>query len=145
MYEHLVAAKKGELEMLSTSLENDVGKVGNLKVQFVQSTHTIKATGSSLKEDLAFSDKLAHMCKEKVADWEERSKLRSEELLALSETIAALGNDDSLDLLKKTLSPDRSSLMQMQVIMIDDNTSQHDTVTSVHVQAASARAGKSTG
>lgn len=115
VYEHLVAAKKGELEMLSTSLENDVGKVGNLEVQFVQSTHTIKATGSSLKEDLVFSDKLAHMCKEKVADWEERSKLRSEELLALSETIAALGNDDSLDLLKKTLSPDRSSLMQMQV------------------------------
>merc|ERR1719456_1879240 len=41
-------------------------------------------------------------------------KLRSEELLALADTIKILNDDDALDLFKKTL-PGSASLLQLQV------------------------------
>merc|ERR1719316_1423181 len=45
-------------------------------------------------------------------------KLRSEELLALADTIKILNDDDALELFKKTL-PGASSLLQLQVTVAD--------------------------
>merc|ERR1719316_1116425 len=45
-------------------------------------------------------------------------KLRSEELLALSDTIKILNDDDALELFKKTL-PGSASLLQVQVTVAD--------------------------
>merc|ERR1719316_2358749 len=46
---------------------------------------------------------------------EERTKTRSEELLALSETIKVLNDDDALELFKKTLPGASSSFVQVSV------------------------------
>merc|ERR1719316_2025003 len=46
---------------------------------------------------------------------EERTKTRSEELLALSETIKVLNDDDALELFKKTLPGASSSFVQVNV------------------------------
>merc|ERR1719251_773099 len=52
-------------------------------------------------------------CATKKAEWEERSKTRAEELVALADTIRLLNDDDSLELFKKTLpSP---SLLQLKL------------------------------
>merc|ERR1712156_529708 len=51
----------------------------------------------------------------KTKEWEERSKTRSEELVALSDTIKVLNDDDALDLFKKTLPSASASLMQTAV------------------------------
>merc|ERR1719401_2476190 len=40
---------------------------------------------------------------QKKAEWEARSKTRTEELLAIAETIKILNDDDALELFKKTL------------------------------------------
>jgi predicted nucleic acid-binding Zn-ribbon protein len=53
-------------------------------------------------------------CKTKAAEWDERCKVRSEELLALADTIKILNDDDALELFKKTLPGASASFMQVQ-------------------------------
>ena len=50
-----------------------------------------------------FKAELDVNCKNKAADWAERSKLRSEEVAAISEAISVLNDDDALDMFNKTL------------------------------------------
>merc|ERR1712032_977732 len=50
----------------------------------------------------------------KTKEWEERSKTRAEELVALADTIKVLNDDDALDLFKKTLPGAGSSFVQTQ-------------------------------
>ena len=56
---------------------------------------------SALTEDEKFKLELESSCKTKEGEWEEICKTRSEELLALSETIKILNDDDALELFKK--------------------------------------------
>merc|ERR1711957_160065 len=49
-----------------------------------------------------------------MGEWEERSKTRSEELVALADTIKVLNDDDALELFKKTLPSASASLLQLQ-------------------------------
>jgi len=62
-----------------------------------------------LSETQAFLANLDAMCAEKKKEWEVRSKLRAEEIAAVSEAIGVLNDDDALDLFKKTLSLSQTS------------------------------------
>jgi exonuclease VII small subunit len=53
-------------------------------------------------------------CKGKDAEWNARSKLRAEELVALAETIKVLNDDDALELFKKTLPTPGASFVQVE-------------------------------
>ena len=57
----------------------------------------LKDTQDGLGEDQKFLAELAKGCKTKEAEWEVVVKTRSEEMLALSETIKILNDDDALD------------------------------------------------
>merc|ERR1719378_1200919 len=65
-------------------------------------------------EDTKFLADLEENCGTKATEWEERQKTRSEELLAISEAIKILNDDDALDLFKKTL-PSAASASLVQV------------------------------
>merc|ERR1712190_221068 len=54
-------------------------------------------------------------CDKKTAEWEVIKKTRAEELLALSETIKVLNDDDALELFKKTLPSASASFLQVKV------------------------------
>merc|ERR1712032_768291 len=69
----------------------------------------------SVLEDTKFLADLEKNCKTKTKEWEERSKTRAEEILALAETIKILNSDDALELFKKTLPSASASLLQVQV------------------------------
>merc|ERR1719190_60449 len=71
-------------------------------------------TEDQLIKDKDFLKNLETSCATKTKEWEERSKTRSEELTALSETIKILNDDDALDLFKKTLPSGSSSFVQLQ-------------------------------
>merc|ERR1712018_991038 len=71
--------------------------------------------GEALIEDKKFLKSLEKSCKTKTAEWEERSKTRSEELVALSDTIKILNDDDALELFKKTLPSPGSSFVQVGI------------------------------
>merc|ERR1712050_307851 len=70
-------------------------------------------TQSALAEDQAFLADLEKSCSTKTAEWEERSKTRAEELVALGDTIKVLNDDDALELFKQTLPSSSSSLLQV--------------------------------
>merc|ERR1712048_1342376 len=77
-----------------------------------QSKEQLSDAEESLLEDKKFLAVVEKGCATKEKEWAEICKLRSEELLALADTIKILNDDDALELFKKTL-PGRASFMQL--------------------------------
>merc|ERR1719253_81728 len=73
----------------------------------------LEDTEQALAEDQKVSATLAKSCSTKTAEFEARQKTRSEELLALADTIKILNDDDALELFKKTL-PGASAFLQLK-------------------------------
>jgi len=114
-YEALMAAKKKEVAALTATVETKTEDAGELGVEIVQMKEDLSDTQAALVADKEFLQELAKGCKTKTAEWEERSKTRGEELVALADTIKVLNDDDALELVKKTLPGSSASLMQMSV------------------------------
>merc|ERR1719197_1477751 len=72
----------------------------------------------SLVEDKKFLAELEKGCATKEKEWAEICKIRQEEILALSDTIKILNDDDALELFKKTL-PGAASFVQIEVSQED--------------------------
>jgi len=102
-YEELMAAKKKELESLNSGIESKLKRVGELGVEIAMNKNDLEDTKESLGEDTLFLADLVKNCGVKKEEWEGICKTRSEELIALQETIKILSDDDALELFKKTL------------------------------------------
>merc|ERR1719324_2271960 len=113
-YDELMAAKTKEINALTHAIETKMVRTGELAVEIVQMKNDLTDTQEALIEDQAFLKDMEKNCATKADEWEVIVKTRNEELLALSETIKVLNDDDALELFKKTL-PSAASLVQMQV------------------------------
>jgi septal ring factor EnvC (AmiA/AmiB activator) len=111
-YEALVAAKKKEVAAQTAAIEEKTVRSGELAVEIVQMKNDLSLTQKALEEDKQFLADLQKNCATKEAEWKEISKTRSEEMIALSETIKLLNDDDALELFKKTL-PSGASFVQL--------------------------------
>merc|ERR1719185_16743 len=112
-YNELMAAKKAEVETLTAAIEEKLVRVGELGVKIAQMKNDLEDTQETLAEDTKYLANLGKSCAAKTKEWEARCKSRSEELLALSDTIKILNDDDALELFKKTLPS--ASFLQVQV------------------------------
>merc|ERR1719182_1335990 len=112
-YDELIKAKTDEVDALTASIEDKIKRIGDLGVKIVALKEDLSDAEESLLEDKKFLGDLDKNCATQEKEWAERSKTRSEELLALAETIKILNDDDALELFKKTLPS--SSLLQMKV------------------------------
>jgi len=112
-YEELMEAKKKEVEALTKAIEEKMVRVGELGVEIVSMKNDLTDTEEALVDDTKFLGDLKKNCASKKAEWEVRCKTRSEELLALQDTIKILNDDDALELFKKTLPS--ASFVQLQV------------------------------
>jgi len=110
-FDGLMAAKTKEVNALTKEIESKTARVGELGVQLVTEKEDLDDTTKSLGEDEQFLKDLERDCKTKDDEWATRCKIRSEELLALADTIKILNDDDALELFKKTLPA--PSLMQL--------------------------------
>merc|ERR1719265_777472 len=110
-----MTAKKKEVLVLTKSIEEKLVRVGDLGVSIAEMKNDLSDTEEALLEDQKFLAELEKGCDTKTAEWEERSKTRAEELLALADTIKVLNDDDSLELFKKTLPSASASFVQIQV------------------------------
>jgi len=124
-FDSLMAAKTKEINALTKSIESKTSRIGDLGVQLVTLKEDLDDTTKSLGEDTAFLKDLDNQCKTKEDEWAVRQKLRSEELVAIADTIKLLNDDDALELFKKTLPG--SSFVQL------DTSAQ---VTKQHALAA---------
>jgi len=114
-FEGLMKAKTKEVAALTATVESKTKQIGDLGVAIVQMKEDLDDTGASLAEDKKFLAELEKSCATKTAEWEERSKTRAEELVALADTIKVLNDDDALELFKKTLPSSSASLLQLKV------------------------------
>jgi len=112
-FEALTKAKTAEIEALTVAIEQKLESSGELGVEIVNMEEDIDDTSKALEEDKKFLAELNTGCDTKTAEWEERSKTRADEILAIHETIKILNDDDALELFKKALPA--PSLVQVLV------------------------------
>merc|ERR1719395_497150 len=113
-YEGLMAAKTKEVNALTKSIEEKSVRLGSTQVDIVEMKEDLDDTNKALLDDKKFLADLGKNCALKTKEHEENMKMRSEELLALADTIKILNDDDALELFKKTL-PGSASFVQMEV------------------------------
>merc|ERR1719169_334180 len=92
-------------------IEDKLTRSADLGVKIAEMKNDLGDTAEALVEDQKFLVDLQKTCATKEKEWDEICKMRSEELLALQETIKILNDDDALELFKKTLPG--SSLLQV--------------------------------
>jgi len=114
-YDALMAAKKKEVATLTTQIEKEMQRLGELEVLLATGENQIEDAKEAVAADTKFLEELKAGCETKTAEWEAIKKTRAEELVALAETIKVLNDDDALELFKKTLPSASASFMQMQV------------------------------
>jgi peptidoglycan hydrolase CwlO-like protein len=102
-FDVLIAAKTKQIDALTKEIEDKTARVGDDGVKLSEMKEDLEDTQESLEEDKKFLAELDKSCATKEAEWDERCKLRTEELLALADTIKILNDDDALELFKKTL------------------------------------------
>merc|ERR1719324_541303 len=101
-YGELKAAKTAEVNAATSAIEKKTKRSGELAVEIAQTEDDLEDTKAEVAETEKFLGDLATQCKSKKDEWAERQKMRAEEVSAISEAIAILNDDDSLDLFKKT-------------------------------------------
>jgi len=111
-FDGLIAAKTKEINSLTKQVESKTGRIGELGVELVTLKENLDDTTKSLAEDEVFLKDLEKNCATKEDEWAIRQKVRSEELLAIADTIKILNDDDALELFKKTLPT--PSLLQVK-------------------------------
>jgi septal ring factor EnvC (AmiA/AmiB activator) len=114
-YDELMASKKEEVDALTASIEKKLKEIGEVGIEVVEMKEDVDDTEKALAADKKFLAELEKGCATKTKEWEERSKTRAEELVALADTIKVLNDDDALDLFKKTLPSASASFMQTTV------------------------------
>merc|ERR1719443_616517 len=110
-YETLMTSKKSEIEAAGKAIETKSARVGTVAVEIVQGKADLEKTQKAVEEDTQFKANLKKNCATKQKEWDERQKIRAEEIKAISETIEMLNSDDALELFKKTL-PAATALIQ---------------------------------
>jgi septal ring factor EnvC (AmiA/AmiB activator) len=113
-FDELVAAKTKEIEACTAEIETKTEELGTIGVEIVNMKEDLEDTAEGLLEDKKFLAELEKSCATKQKEWDAICKSRSEELLALADTIKILNDDDALELFKKTL-PGASSFLQIEV------------------------------
>jgi len=112
-YDDLMAAKKKEVDALSKMIETKLTRQGDLAVEIQQMKNDLGDSAEGLEEDKKFLADLDKNCESKQKLFAENVKYRTQELLALADTIKILNDDDALELFKKTL-PGAVMLIQLQ-------------------------------
>jgi hypothetical protein len=102
-FAELSAAKKKEIATASSAIESKQVRAGELAVAIVQNKNAAEDATAELADSQKFAAELQVTCKEKTAEWEERTATRGEEISAIGEAIKVLNDDDALDIFKQTM------------------------------------------
>merc|ERR1719265_889086 len=113
-YDELMKAKTKEVQTHTEQIERKTALVGELSVEIVHMKNQLTDAEAALIEDQRFLKDLETNCGTKNQEWDERVKTRSQELVAIADTIKILNDDDALELFKKTL-PSPAAFLQSQL------------------------------
>jgi len=116
----LKASKEAEIEMATEAIETKTVRSGEVAVSAVQTKDSIEDTEGELADTEKLLTQLATECKTKEGEFAEKSKVRAEEVKAISEAISILNDDDALDVFKKARP---SALVQEQLGFLQKSNS----------------------
>jgi len=102
-FESLMGAKDKEIQANTMAIESKLKRASEAGLEIVEKKEDIEDTTQALEEDRKLLAHLEKGCSTKQAEWDERSKMRAEEMLTIGDTIKILNDDDALELFKKTL------------------------------------------
>jgi len=111
-YETLMTSKKSEIDAAGKAIETKTARSGEVAVEVVQGKADLESTTKAVAEDTEFKANLKKNCAVKQKEWDERCKLRAEEVTAISETIDLLNSDEALELFKKAIPSAAASFIQ---------------------------------
>merc|ERR1719355_44098 len=112
-FETLMTSKTSEIAAAGKAIETKTARSGQAAVETVQAKADKESTEKAVAEDIEFKANLAKNCAIKQKEWDERQKLRAQEIEAISDTIKLLNSDDALELFKKAIpSAAASSFIQ---------------------------------
>jgi septal ring factor EnvC (AmiA/AmiB activator) len=134
-FDGLVKAKEEEIAANTKAIEEKTVRSGELAVEIVNMKEDLDDTSKALLEDKKFLGDLSTNCATKKSEYDVVVATRAEELVALSETIKLLNDDDALELFKKTLPS--ASLLQLSVA---NKAVKHQALQALH--SAGARDGR---
>merc|ERR1719456_464157 len=107
-----MTSKTAEIAAAGKAIETKTARSGEVAVETVQAKADLESTTKAVAEDTEFKANLAKNCATKQKEWDERCKLRAQEITAISETIDLLNSDDALELFKKTVPAAAASFIQ---------------------------------
>jgi len=114
-FEGMKAAKEKEIAAATQAIEEKTKRTGEVAVEIVNLKEDLEDTQEDLAKDKKFLADLEKNCEIKAKEWAEIKKMRSEELIAIADTIKILNDDDALELFKKTAAAGSASLLQVEV------------------------------
>merc|ERR1719408_561934 len=102
-YSGLKSAKEAEIKAAGEKVFNKEAENAEAVKKNAESKEQLVATRAALEADTTFLASLKKQCAVTDEDWEARTKMRSDEIAAVSDTIAMLESDDARDLMSKSL------------------------------------------
>jgi len=102
-FNELTASKQKEIEVATGAIETKSVRSGELAVAIVQDQNGLDDAKEELADNQQQLASMTTTCAEKTKEFQVRSKLRAEEVAAISEAIAILNDDDALDVFKKAV------------------------------------------
>merc|ERR1719421_453810 len=102
-YASLKAAKEAEIKAAQDKIFNKEEENAAAIKKNAESKEDLTSTQAALEADTGFLASLKEQCAVTDEDWEARTKMRGEEIAAVSDTIAFLTDDESRDMFSKSL------------------------------------------
>jgi len=108
-FEELKSAKEAEIQATTQALQEKKVQRAETDEKLAQAKQDIEDTKASLSSDQQFLLNLQESCALTDQEWEERQKMRQEELMAVAQAISVLSSDEARDQFSRTFNP---SLLQ---------------------------------
>merc|ERR1719240_1229514 len=102
-YAALKSAKEAEIKAAQDKIFNKENENAEAIKKNAESKEDLTGTRTALEADTAFLASVKKQCATMDEDWAARTKMRGEEIAAVSETIPFLTDDDARDLMSKSL------------------------------------------
>jgi len=118
-FTELEKSKNTEIEVATEAIETKTARAGELAVSIVQTKDALEDATEEAANAAKYAQQLAEQCGTKEKEMAERTKMRAEEVAAISEAISILNDDDALDVFKKAAP---SSLVQANVGLLQRST-----------------------
>jgi len=103
-FQNLRAAKLGEIEAATKQKEDAETELANLLNEVAKAKRDVERTLEAIEADENFLANMRKECEHEETEYKKRAEIRSQELVALGETIKILTEDSARELYDKTMS-----------------------------------------